>query len=514
MRGEGSSSGWWSRSIVLLMSAIAFFLLVPAVADPDLWGHIRFGQLTLATGSVVREDPFSYLTAGVEWVNHELLSEVLFAGLYEAGGGRALLSFKLAVALLIAGLVYRHLCRAGLDVLRAGLVLLAVIVLLVPGLTTIRPQAFTYLGFLVTLRTLYAAEMGRTRRLWLLPPLFAVWINFHGGVLAGLGVVGIWALGRALAAWPRLREDPGRGVRELWRPAAVVAGCALALLINPYGWGLPSFLIRTGTIPRPDIVEWQTLQVASPRGVVYLAALGFAAHAVLRSTRRRRPSLLLLFAVLAVLPLTAVRHLQLFALGFGVLLADHMAAAWGRGPKATSQAATRLRPVLVTFTLAVAILFAAMGTPHLRCVRIDTERSIPFPTRAVAWLDRSGVEGNLAVYFDWGEYAIWHLAPEIRVSMDGRRETVYPDSIYREYLRFQNGLGEWQDLLEKRQTDLVLVPKTRPTFNLMSLEREWEKVYEDELGGVFVRAGSPQFAVLAGTSLPDAPVDGNGLCVP
>jgi hypothetical protein len=496
------------------MLAIAFFLLVPAVADPDLWGHIRFGQLTWAAGSVIREDPFSYLTAGHEWVNHELLSEVVFAGLYALGGGRALLLFKLALALLIAGLVYRHLCRAGLDGLRAGLVLLPVVVLLIPGLTTIRPQAFTYLGFLITLRILYAAETGRERALWFLPPLFAVWINFHGGVLAGLGVVGIWAVGRALVAWPRFRADGFHGLRELWLPAVVVAGCSVALLLNPYGWGLPSFLIRTGTVPRPDIVEWRTLQIATPRGVVYLASLLFAGLAVLRGTVPRRPPLLLLFAVLAVLPLTAVRHLQLFALGFGVLLANHMAASWARDPEPVSEATTRLRPVLIVFTLAVALMFTARGAPHLRCIRIDTQRSISFPARAVEWLDRSGVEGNLAVYFDWGEYALWHLAPEIRISMDGRRETVYPDSIYTEYLRFQNGIGEWQDVLEKRPTDLVLFPKARPTFNLMSLQPGWEKVYEDDLGGVFARLDGPQLAVLKGTPVPDVQHDGNGLCVP
>jgi hypothetical protein len=514
MRGEGVTGSWWSRSIVVLVLAIAFFSLVPAVADPDLWGHIRFGQLTWAAGSVVREDPFSYLTAGYEWVNHEWLSEVVFAGLYALGGGRALLLFKLALALLIAGLVYRHLCRAGLDELRAGLVLFAVVILLMPGLLTVRPQAFTFLAFLITLCILYAAEMGRPRALWFLPPLFAAWINFHGGVLAGLGVVGIWAFGRALSAWPRIRANLIEGLRELWLPAAVIAGCAVALLLNPYGIGLPAFLLRTGTVPRLDIIEWQPLQIASPRGGVYLVSLAFAAFAMLRGNGPRNTPLLLVFAVLALLPLTAVRHLQLYALGFGVLLADRMAAAWSRHPAPGAGGTNRLRPIFVGLTLASAAMFTLRGAPHLRCIRIDTQRSIPFPARAVEWLDRSGVEGNLAVYFDWGEYALWHLAPEIRVSMDGRRETVYPDSIYAEYFRFQNGIGEWQDLLEKRPTDLVLFPKARPVFNLMSLQPGWQKVYEDDLGGVFARVGRPQLVALSGTPVPEVPYNGHGLCVP
>lgn len=33
--------------------------------------------------------------------------------------------------------------------------------------------------------------------------------------------------------------------------------------------------------------------------------------------------------------------------------------------------------------------------------------------------------GKLMVPFGFGQYAIWHLAPALKVSMDGRRETVY-----------------------------------------------------------------------------------------
>jgi hypothetical protein len=36
--------------------------------------------------------------------------------------------------------------------------------------------------------------------------------------------------------------------------------------------------------------------------------------------------------------------------------------------------------------------------------------------------------GRIVTPFNWGQYAIWHLSPGVRVSMDGRRETVYSDT--------------------------------------------------------------------------------------
>ena len=33
----------------------------------------------------------------------------------------------------------------------------------------------------------------------------------------------------------------------------------------------------------------------------------------------------------------------------------------------------------------------------------------------------------MVTFFDWGQYAIWHKPDDLRVSMDGRRETVYSE---------------------------------------------------------------------------------------
>ncbi len=62
----------------------------------------------------------------------------------------------------------------------------------------------------------------------------------------------------------------------------------------------------------------------------------------------------------------------------------------------------------------------------------------------------------MAVPFDWGEYVLWHLGPRVKVSIDGRRETVYSDEMYRQYRDFEQGTGVWDALLKTSKTDLVL----------------------------------------------------------
>src|SRR3981081_2788619 len=73
----------------LLCGAALILSLIPAtsaIRDPDFWWHLRTGQLILDSHALVGTDPFTYTAAGHQWVMHEWLTEVMFAGLYRVGG--------------------------------------------------------------------------------------------------------------------------------------------------------------------------------------------------------------------------------------------------------------------------------------------------------------------------------------------------------------------------------------------------------------------------------------------
>src|SRR5204862_122753 len=145
---------------------LGLFAFVDTVADPDLWGHVRFGRDILRSGAVARVDPYSYRTGGRPWMNHEWLAEVCFAAVYGPAGPAGLVALKAAAALLIVGACYRHLLRRGAGPLAALALLGVACAPLRMGLATVRPQMFTYLGFLVVLLSIEAAGRGRGRWTW------------------------------------------------------------------------------------------------------------------------------------------------------------------------------------------------------------------------------------------------------------------------------------------------------------------------------------------------------------
>ncbi|MFI5455370.1 MAG: hypothetical protein ACHRXM_07945 [Isosphaerales bacterium] len=495
-----------------LLTSYTLFWFAHTVVDPDLWGHIRFGQDIIRTGSIIQSDTYSYRTGAQPWINHEWLSEVIFARLYNRSGPSGLIAFKVLVSLLLLGLSYAHLTRCGLGPLRSVLLLILIGIPFRMGLGTIRPQLFTYLIFLIQLLLLERATAGRAYWLWVLPILYAFWVNLHGGVLAGVGILGIWITVQIVE---RLRDDTRPRVQNLGAMVGVAllgVACGLALLLNPYRAALVEFLLRTATVPRPEIGEWSPLGLMSYSGQLYLGLLAIGILGLVFSTRRRKPEAILIFSVTAIVPLISQRHYPLFLLALVVLGGEHIADVWNRWLRPMSSGSGHGR-LITAVCLAVSMVLIGLSPPRFACIRIEPYY-FAFPARAVALLKQSGVRGNIAVPFVWGEYVLWQLGPGVKVSIDGRRETVYSDESYGQSLNFERGTGAWDALLKPATTDLVLAPNGSPMANLMSRTHGWVPLYQDTFSLLFVREGFSSLARILENPIPALPDNGDGLCFP
>ena len=523
MKADLKATATSSRSIqsrqdlglVCLFGSVFLYVFSRTLADPDLWGHMKFGQDLWRSGTIVREDIYSYLTGDQLWINHEWLAEALFYAAYAVGGTPGLVGFKTFISLLITGIIYRHLRREIPDTLRAGILAIVFSLVLIPYLATVRPQAFTFLIFLVILIFLQKADRGQIRWLWFVPPLLALGVNLHGGFLAGLGIFVLWALVYLSSIAFRERDLAAPFSRSHLLVAFIAIAGILATLANPYGPDLPLFLLRTATVARPEIGEWGPATLTSFQGRMYVVLLGLALAGLIFSSRKHSPALLILFICTAVLPLIASRHVPLFAIAVTVIAGEHIGDAWKQWLPARSSSTHEVSPrswqsVLCFVT---AVFLVSISVFNFGCVRID-QRASAVPARAIALLKQANVSENLAIHFDWGEYAVWHLGPRVKVSVDGRRETVYSSKIYTENLNFMNGIGDWEAILRNYDTELALVSKNFSVFNLMTLRSDWVLVYDDPAAGLFVRKGSPAIEGIRNTKIPDVPYDGAGLCFP
>jgi hypothetical protein len=224
-----------ARSLLSYAPALLLLLAVVAdsmqYADADLWGHVRYGQMMLSTGHLMRVDIFSYAAAGWRWIDHEWLAEVVMALVYNALGVAGLKLLKLLCAGTIVTLLAAGLAETGSSMATQFVALAAVAIALIQQMQ-FRPQLFDYI-FLAALIAMLARESyGRRASLWLAVPMLALWANLHGGFFIGLAALGIYCAARAAEG-----IASGTGPGSALRPGAITAAAALATLCNPWGSG-------------------------------------------------------------------------------------------------------------------------------------------------------------------------------------------------------------------------------------------------------------------------------------
>ena len=91
--------------ILVYSSAIYFFSFI--TADPDLWGHLRFGKELWETCNLHYTDVYSYTAYGKQWVNHEWFSELVMYLIFNLFGSPGLLIAKLIIGFMIVFIVLK-----------------------------------------------------------------------------------------------------------------------------------------------------------------------------------------------------------------------------------------------------------------------------------------------------------------------------------------------------------------------------------------------------------------------
>jgi len=125
-----------------------------------------------------------------------------------------------------------------------------------------------------------------------------------------------------------------------------------------------------------------------------------------------------------------------------------------------------------------------------------------YPAGAVAFIRSNHLHGNLLCDFDWGEYLIWHLAPETKVFIDGRYDTVYPYAVIDDYIHFLFALPDAAQVLQRYPHDFILIPPGVPARRILDQNPRWKLVYSDDGSRLYARSGT---AVTLFPSPPSAP---------
>jgi hypothetical protein len=290
--------------------------------DPGTFWHVVVGENILSTHQVPHEDLYSFTFFGQSWISDYWLAEIAMATLHRMAGWDGLLTVTAAILAGVYAVIGARLSRAGIHWLLAGAIL-ALMFLASSHQFHVRPLILTLAGLTIVFSLLVDVEAGRKSisRLWLLAPLFVLWANMHGGVLAGVGAVGLCAIGWIML-WAAGNDTPIHNFHQALETLLLITVLPLCLLINPYGINLVRSWFETLAMPLPGLIqEHGPLDLTSPIGCATLI-LGLVYAIVLLSALPRRLRITWLLPLVFFALALRVRNAPLFAITAAIALPD------------------------------------------------------------------------------------------------------------------------------------------------------------------------------------------------
>jgi tetratricopeptide (TPR) repeat protein len=450
---------------------------------------------------------------------HQWLGEVILFATDHLFGVTGLILLRMAVVVLAGALLYRNARREDAPVaVSAGLVLLL--------LLAVRPRMFIrpMLASLIFLPWLQAivgdVRRGRTRRLWPILPILTVWGHIHSGVLFGVLFLGGTVVAEGIKILIARRRRPGAEgfpgePLDGWnfRRLAIFSAVASALpfatmaLVNPSGVKplvLPLLFFQNQDF-RAMILEYRPVNLAVdwPFDVVAGALL----LGILLRPRRVDLADLMIVAGFGLLAFQSVRAI----VELSATAAPLLARTWGPVAQdafaAISRGRSRRRAASgLANSVEAGLLLAVIGGALVLSLRCATGWMYPFgfgkdpkhyPERALDFVDAQGVRGNVFNTDVWASSILWRWRGVGHpVFVDARLEA-YPEEFWRdEYYRVLQAAPGWEDVLDRRQVQWVMVRREGGQVDerigeVLWRHPVWGLVYWDDFVMIFLRRDGP-----------------------
>ncbi len=463
--------------VLLLLLCIASVLRTNNY-DYDLWARLIAGMYVVQTGHVAKYDFLSF-TPTHNWYDHEWGSGTIFYLLQHNFGHIGLLLLQVVLVFFTMFFLIKAVKVRCLKEYNYRNILIYFMVLdafMVTYSAVVRCHSFTFMFFIFELFLLeYVRTSKNYKWLYILPVIFLIWTNLHGGVVSGLGLLAIYTFGQIL------EKNPFKHYLIL------TCICPLMLFVNPYGIDYVKFLMHATTMPRPDISEWWPIfnkinwKFFKSFKIMTAFILSVELMKLIKTGFNYKNLDKTKFIILSVTLYIAVIHAKMmpFFILCAVVYCYNDVCNLFKNIRFPKWGMPFLTIFLVFYSL-IMICFKNFET------MVDFKR---YPLLEVEFIKKNHITGNILTNFGFGSFVSYKLYPHNKVYMDGRYEEVYDDYILAELRDFYTLKNDPLKILEKYPIDIILLEKYYGTYNLIKNLEDWTLVFEGTNFGVFVKKG-------------------------
>ncbi|HBA90137.1 MAG TPA: hypothetical protein DCZ75_19695 [Geobacter sp.] len=475
---------------VTVLFSMFFTRTSPLLSDGDTGYHIRAGEHIIRTRSIPASDIFSLHTPPLPWTPHEWLSEVCLAAVHNVLGLTGVVAFSALLLAATSYLLFRILRSYRTNVLIAILVtLLAVSSSKIHWLA--RPHLFSLLLMVVFHYLIETWHSNRANRLYLLPLLMLLWVNLHGGFIAGFILLGAYLVGDLASLAQAPAAERKALLRKLLQLGGTTAATFAATLLNPSGYKI---LLFPFALVSDSYMMDHVNEFLSPNfhGWFPFRYLLLALIAILALSRKRlEPAELVLVIVFTNMSLYSARYIPLFALVTAPILTRKADETEGGGGRLARFFRERSRRVAELDAMAIGHLWPGSALLAVAAAIFSGQVTHAFderckPVAACEFLLRQKIPGNMFNNDEFGDYLIYRSYPAYRVFIDGRLD-MYGSGRLKEYYRVTCFEPGWESVLEKYGVTWIMFDSNSALSRFLANDERWALIYSDRVASIFVK---------------------------
>jgi hypothetical protein len=486
--------------------------------DSDTGWHIRNGELIWMNGAIPRSDPFSHTMPGRTWFAWEWLADVGMAALHHWRGLTGVVAGAFLTLLAGYAMLHRASVRRGAGPMAACLMtIFGAFAGVVHWLA--RPHLISIVMLLAWISMVESFRRRRSRWIWAVPILTALWANFHGAFFVTFVLLVVYAVGEWLEAASRSgwKSFWSREIgRTLGVYGAVAAFSGLASLATPYTYRLYGHLwgYLTDSELLASIQEFQSPDFHTLDGKLIEILLVLGAIAAVNTLRRGLFVETGLFLLWSHMTLQSERHVTLAAVTLCPIIALELTrllteagekVAGSRIPlsgvfrkvRAKYREFTAIQAQLndallyvavAVFVIAAASTSAGRAGEKLFSGAFEKDR---FPVEAANFLAGSPLPGAMYAHDQYGGYLIYRLFPSIKVFVDGRSDFYRKGGVLEEARKITLVKPEWQTTLDSRNVQWMVLRLNEPLALIAQMSGRWKSIYQDKTAQILIRTDAP-----------------------
>lgn len=427
---------------VWIATFIGFSIIAAVHIDPDYGLHHRLGEYLVKVG-FPKSDPFSYTMPSYHLIDHEWLTNVIFYWWHQNLGFvslNLLFSFLSLLAIYLASFKANPKWR---------LVVLLLSASIASNLVGARPQIITLVFFSILILLQTNREYWRKWR-FVLPILFLIWVNLHGGFAIGLAVTGLYI---AIQTVINRRLD--------WVDMGIFLVSVAATAANPYSVMIWKEIWDTSTDTklRWTVQEWAPMILTF--NLPFLIFTCLASSFIFKYWRQLPLHQLIISSLLLLGTLSNQRHASLYVLATIPLLVKSLDLFYQQ-VQHSKQAMIRFKASYKGLLVIALTIWSLSMALDIRSAILLSEVNF-YPQQAIDYLRANPDGGRYYAPYYWGSYLIWKY-PEERVFIYGsmpswKRQVALPgESLYAfdDYLKVESQEGYLDTMFNQYNITRVL----------------------------------------------------------